>query len=270
MNLHQLLKATIEQSATELIITTGSPPQLRIGGELIPLKTDVVTPQTSKEAIYSVLTEELPELLEKNLELRMSFGVRDLSRFRMTAFNQRGALAAVIKPVPFKLPPADPGLAGVMRWATQSGGLYIISGRADSGRTTALAGLVNAVNDARHVHIMTVEYPIEYLHPHKNSLVEQLDAQVDSIDLRAALDTAAAARADVIAVDAEPLDVAELLPLVRTGATVFATLTALNANDAADRLAQVPRLKQVLTGHVHLTLPQAPKGTRRPLSAQVV
>jgi twitching motility protein PilT len=270
MNLHQLLKATTEQSATELILTVGSPPQLRIGGELIPLKTDVLDPELSRELIFVVLSEDQRSLLMKNFELRMSFGVRDFSRFRMTAFTQRGAYGAVIKPVPFKIPPVDPALAGVLDWAKRRGGLYVISGRADSGRTTALAGVVSAVNDAQHVHIVTVEYPIEYLHPHKNSLIEQIDAQDDAIDLRAALDTAAAARADLIAVDAEPLDVAELLPLVRTGATVFVTLTALDASDAGDRLSQVPGLKKALAGHVHLTLPNPPKGTPRKLSAQVV
>jgi twitching motility protein PilT len=268
-NLHQLLKATIEQSATELILTTGSPPQLRIAGELIPLKTDVVNPDTAKEMIYSVLTEEQVPFLEKNLELRASFGVRDLSRFRITIFNQRGALGAVIKPVPYKVPPMDPALAAISSWATQTGGLFVISGCADSGRTTALATLVNAVNDARHVHIITVEYPIEYLHPHKNSLVDQIDAQADAIDLRAALDTAAAARGDIIAVDAEPLDLLELLPLVRTGATVFTTLTATNANDATEQLSREPRIQRALAGHAHLTLPRAPKGTPRKLSVQV-
>jgi twitching motility protein PilT len=270
MNLHQLLKATVEQSATELIITVGSPPQLRISGELFPLKTDVVTPDTAKEAIYAVLAEDQVPFIEKNLELRMSFGVKGFSRFRMTAFTQRGALGAVIKPVPFQIPAVDPALAAVSGWATRRGGLYVISGRADSGRTTALAGVVNAVNDAQHAHVITVEYPIEYLHPHKNSLIEQIDVQLDSIDLRAALDTAAAARGDVVIVDAEPLDVAELLPLVRTGATVFVALTALDANDAADRLAQAPALKRALAGHVHLTLPTAPKGTPRKLAAQIV
>src|ERR1700752_4023577 len=175
LNLHQLLKAMIEKGASDLHITTGSAPQLRIDGRLAPLKPPPLTPQETKQICYSILTDAQKHKFEEENELYLAFGVKGLSRFRSNIFMQRGAVAGAFRTIPFKiltfqelgLPPVVSELSKKPR------GLILVTGPTGSGKSTTLASIVDKINTERHEHIMTIEDPIEYLHPHKNCLVNQ-------------------------------------------------------------------------------------------------
>jgi len=174
-NLHQLLKAIIEKGASDLHITTGSPPQLRIDGRLVPLKTPPLTPVETRQLCYSVLTDAQKHKFEEDSELDLSFGVKGLSRFRANIFMQRGAVAGAFRTIPFKiLSFSELGLPKVVaELANRPRGLVLVTGPTGSGKSTTLASIIDKVNNERHEHIITVEDPIEYLHPHKNGIVHQ-------------------------------------------------------------------------------------------------
>jgi twitching motility protein PilT len=188
-NLHQLLKAMVEKGASDLHITTGSPPQLRIDGRLVPLKTPPLTPVETKQLCYSILADAQKHKFEEENELDLSFGVKGLSRFRANLFMQRGAVAAAFRTIPFKiltfqelgLPPIISELAKKPR------GLVLVTGPTGSGKSTTLASIIDKINTERHEHIVTIEDPIEYLHPHKNCVVNQREVGADTHSFKKAL-----------------------------------------------------------------------------------
>jgi twitching motility protein PilT len=188
-NLHQLLKAMVEKGASDLHITTGSPPQLRIDGRLVPLKTPPLSPVDTKQLCYSILTDAQKHKFEEESELDLSFGVKGLSRFRANVFMQRGAVAGAFRTIPFKiltfnelgLPPIVAELAKKPR------GLVLVTGPTGSGKSTTLASIIDKINTDRHEHIITIEDPIEYLHPHKNCLVNQREVGADTDSFKKAL-----------------------------------------------------------------------------------
>ena len=188
-NLHQLLKAMIEKGSSDLHITTGSPPQLRIDGRLTPLKSPPLTAPETKQLCYSILTDSQKHRFEEQNELDLSFGVKGLSRFRANIFMQRGAVAGAFRTIPFKilsfqelgLPTIVEGLAKKPR------GLVLVTGPTGSGKSTTLAAILDKINSERHEHIVTIEDPIEYLHPHKNCLVNQREVQSDTASFKTAL-----------------------------------------------------------------------------------
>ena len=174
-NMHQLLKAMIEKGASDLHLTTGTPPQLRIDGKLHALKMPPLSPQDTKQLCYSVLTDAQKHRFEESNELDLSFSVQRLSRFRGNIFVQRGNVAGAFRAIPFKiltfeqlnLPPV------VEELSRKSRGLVLVTGPTGSGKSTTLASILNKINEERHEHIITVEDPIEYLHPHKACIVNQ-------------------------------------------------------------------------------------------------
>src|SRR5690606_17676555 len=189
MNLHQLLKAMVEKGASDLHITTGSPPQLRIDGKLVPLKTAPLTPVETKQLCYSILTDAQKHRFEEENELDLSFGVKALSRFRANVYMQRGAVAGAFRTIPFKiLTFAELGLPPVVAsFAEKPRGLVLITGPTGSGKSTTLASIIDKINSERNAHIITVEDPIEYLHPHKLSLVNQREVGADTASFKKAL-----------------------------------------------------------------------------------
>src|SRR5262249_40630215 len=162
-----------DKAASDLHVTTGSPPQLRIDGELVPLKTPPMTPVETKQLCYSILTDAQKHKFEEENELDLSFGVKDLARFRANIFMQRGAVAGAFRPIPFKIISFQGlGLPQVVSDLTKKPrGLILVTGPTGSGKSTTLASMIDKINTERHEHIMTIEDPIEYLHPHKNCLV---------------------------------------------------------------------------------------------------
>src|SRR3982074_3477684 len=165
----------VEKGASDLHITTGSPPQLRIDGELVPLKTAPMTPVETKQICYSILTDAQKHKFEEENELDLSLGVKGLSRSRSSIFMQRGAVSGAFRTIPFKiLSFQELGLPAVVSdLADKPSGLVLVTGPHGCVKSTTLAWMIDKINSERHEHILTVEDPIEYLHPHKSCIVNQ-------------------------------------------------------------------------------------------------
>ncbi len=242
-NLHQLLKAMVEKGSSDLHITTGSPPQLRIDGELVPLKTAPLTPVETKQLCYSILTDAQKHKFEEDNELDLSFGVKGLSRFRSNIFMQRGAVAGAFRTIPFKiLTFAELGLPPVVaELSKRPRGLILVTGPTGSGKSTTLASIIDKINTERHEHIMTIEDPIEYLHPHKNCLVNQREVGADTRSFKTALKYILRQDPDVVLVgemrDLETIEAA--LVIAETGHIAFATLHTNSAVQTINRILDV-------------------------------
>jgi twitching motility protein PilT len=242
-NLHQLLKAMVEKGASDLHITTNSPPQLRIDGKLVPLKTPQLTPVETKQLCYSILTDAQKHKFEEENELDLSFGVKGLSRFRANIFMQRGAVAGAFRTIPFKiLSFAELGLPPVVSdLARRPRGLVLVTGPTGSGKSTTLASIIDKINTERHEHIVTIEDPIEYLHPHKNCLVNQREVGADTQSFKKALKYILRQDPDVVLVgemrDLETIEAA--LIISETGHLAFATLHTNSCVQTINRILDV-------------------------------
>jgi twitching motility protein PilT len=243
VNLHQLLRAMIEKGASDMHITTGSPPLLRIDGAIVPLKLAQLSPIETKQLCYSVLTEEQKIQFEKNKELDLSFGVKSLSRFRANIFMQRGAVSGAFRSIPFKILSFDElGLPPVVaELASKPRGLILVTGPTGSGKSTTLASIIDKINSETRQHIMTVEDPIEYLHPHKRSIVNQREVGSDTGTFKQALKYVLRQDPDVVLVgemrDLETIEAA--LTIAETGHLVFATLHTNSAIQSINRIIDV-------------------------------
>ncbi len=230
----------IEKGASDLHVTTGSPPQLRIDGSLVPLKMDHLGPADTKRLCYSILTEEQKIRFEKENELDLSFGVKNLARFRANLFVQRGATAGAFRAIPFKilsleelgLPKAAHELAARPR------GLVCVTGPTGAGKSTSLAAIVDHINSTLRHHIITIEDPIEYLHPHKRSIVNQREIGTDTFCFKDALKYVLRQDPDVVLIgemrDRETVEAA--LTISETGHVVFTTLHTNSAIQTINRI----------------------------------
>jgi twitching motility protein PilT len=242
-NLHQLLKVMIEKGSTDLHITTGSPPQLRIDGRLVPLKSPPLTAPETKQLCYSILTDSQKHRFEENSELDLSFGVKGLSRFRANIFMQRGAVAGAFRTIPFKIMSfQELGLPAIVESLTHKPrGLVLVTGPTGSGKTTTLAAVLDRINSERHEHIVTVEDPIEYLHPHKNCIVNQREVESDTKSFKTALKYILRQDPDVVLIgemrDLETIESA--LVVSETGHLVFATLHTNSCVQTINRVIDV-------------------------------
>lgn len=242
-NLHQLLKAMVEKGASDLHITTGSPPQLRIDGKLVPLKTAPLTPVETKQLTYSILTDAQKHRFEEENELDLSFGVKGLSRFRSNIFMQRGAVSGAFRTIPFKiLSFAELGLPQIVSdLANRPRGLILVTGPTGSGKSTTLASIIDKINTERHEHILTIEDPIEYLHPHKNCVVNQREIGSDTESFKKALKYVLRQDPDVVLVgemrDLETIEAA--LTISETGHLCFATLHTNSCVQTINRIIDV-------------------------------
>ncbi len=242
-NMHQLLKAMIEKGASDLHLTTGTPPQLRIDGKLHALKMPPLSPQDTKQLCYSVLTDAQKHRFEEGNELDLSFSVQRLSRFRGNVFVQRGNVAGAFRAIPFKiltfeqlnLPPV------VEELSKRSRGLILVTGPTGSGKSTTLASILNKINEERHEHIITVEDPIEYLHPHKGCIVNQREIGSDTEGFKQALKYILRQDPDVVLIgelrDLETIEAA--LTVSETGHLCFATLHTNSAVQTINRIVDV-------------------------------
>ncbi len=243
INLHQLLRAMIEKGASDMHITTGSPPLLRIDGAIVPLKLPALSPVETKQLCYSVLTEEQKISFEKHKELDLSFGVKSLSRFRANIFVQRGAVSGAFRSIPFKILSFDElGLPAVVsELACRPRGLVLVTGPTGSGKSTTLASILDKVNGDSRQHIMTIEDPIEYLHPHKRCIVNQREVGADTFSFKDALKYVLRQDPDVVLVgemrDLETIEAA--LTIAETGHLVFATLHTNSAIQSVNRIIDV-------------------------------
>lgn len=242
-NLHQLLKAMVEKGATDLHITTSSPPQLRIDGKLVPLKTAPLNNVETKQLCYSILTDAQKHRFEEENELDLSFGVMNLSRFRANLFMQRGAVAGAFRTIPYKiLSFAELGLPPIVAELTvKPRGLVLVTGPTGSGKSTTLASIIDKINSDRHEHIMTIEDPIEYLHHHKSCVVNQREVGADTHSFKKALKYILRQDPDVVLVgemrDLETIESA--LVVSETGHMAFGTLHTNSAVQTINRILDV-------------------------------
>ncbi len=283
-NLHQLLKTMIERGASDLHITAGTPPQVRIDGVLVPLDVPVLTPPETKMLCYSVLTDAQKHRFEEENELDLSFGVKDLSRFRANVFVQRGAVAGAFRTIPFKiLSFTELGLPPVVEEISKRPrGLVLVTGPTGSGKSTTLASILDRINDTRHEHIITIEDPIEYLHPHKKALINQREVHADTDSFQTALRYILRQDPDVVLIgemrDLETVEAA--LTVAETGHLCLATLHTNSAVQTMNRIIDVfpshqqsqvrAQLSFVLEGIVsQMLLPKA-SGSGRTMCCEIL
>ncbi len=283
-NLHQLLKAMIEKGASDLHITTGSPPQLRIDGKLAPLRMPPMTPQDTKQSCYSILTDAQKHRFEAGNELDLSFGVKGLARFRANIFVQRGAVAGAFRTIPYKILSFDElGLPEVVRSVTSKPrGLVLVTGPTGSGKSTTLASMIDMINQSRNEHIITIEDPIEYLHHHKGCVVNQREIGADTENFPTALRYILRQDPDVVLIgemrDLETIEAA--LKVSETGHLCFATLHTNSAVQTINRIIDVfpshqqsqvrTQLSFVLEGVLCQTLLPRANGPGRALALEVM
>jgi twitching motility protein PilT len=283
-NLHQLLKAMIEKGGTDLHITTSSPPQLRIDGKLHPLKMPPLSPPETKQLCYSILTDAQKHRFEEDSELDLSFGVRGLSRFRANVFNQRGAVAGAFRAIPYKIKSFEelglPRIVGEL--SKKPRGLILVTGPTGSGKSTTLASMIDRINSERNEHIVTVEDPIEYLHPHKGCLVNQREVGADTVSFGAALKYILRQDPDVVLIgemrDLETIEAA--LTVAETGHLAFATLHTNSCVQTINRIVDVfppyqqaqvrAQLSFVLEGVLCQTLIPRSNGPGRALALEIM
>jgi twitching motility protein PilT len=283
-NLHQLLKAMIEKGASDLHITTGSAPQLRIDGRLVPLRMPPLTPQDTKQSCYSILTDAQKHKFEEQNELDLSFGVKGLARFRANIFVQRGAVAGAFRTIPYKILSFEElGLPEVVKTiANKPRGLVLVTGPTGSGKSTTLASMIDMINQTKNLHIVTVEDPIEYLHGHKGCVVNQREVGADTHSFSAALRYILRQDPDVVLIgemrDLETIEAA--LKVSETGHLCFATLHTNSAVQTINRIIDVfpahsqaqvrTQLSFVLEGVVCQSLLPRANGPGRVLAAEVM
>jgi len=238
-----LLRQLFEKNASDLHITTGAPPALRIDGDVHQLEMERLSTQMAQRLVYSLLTDEQKERFERDHELDLSFGVEGLGRVRMNVFMQRGTVATVLRNIPTEiqtfedllLPPVVKELIKIPK------GLVLVTGVTGSGKSTTLATMIDFINTTRKAHILTVEDPIEFLHRHKESVVDQREVGMDTKTFGKALRSALRQRADVVLVgEMRDLEtIAATLTLAETGHFVFATLHTPDAAQSINRIIDV-------------------------------
>jgi twitching motility protein PilT len=241
--LNQLLKSMVEQGGSDLHITTNTPPQVRVDGQLKPLNLPPLTPTETKQLAYSILTDNQKHRLEESLEIDLSFGIKGLARFRANIFHQRGAIAGAFRQIPYEIRGfRELGLPPVIeRLCEKPRGLILVTGPTGSGKSTTLAAMLDKVNRERSEHIVTIEDPVEYLHSHKRCIVNQREIHADTHGFTAALKSVLRQDPDVVLVgemrDLETMEAA--LRIAETGHLTFATLHTNSAAQTINRIIDV-------------------------------
>jgi twitching motility protein PilT len=240
----ELLEAVLERGASDLHVTSGTPPTIRVHGSLLRLdQYPNLTPEELQRMIYSILSQKQRERLEQELELDVSYSLPGKARFRVNVYFQRDAMGAAFRLIPFEIKSIeDLGLPmQIEDFARLPRGLVLVTGPTGSGKSTTLASLVDVINEERDVHIMTVEDPIEFLHRHKRALVNQREVGHDTTSFAQALKHVLRQDPDVILVgemrDLETISTA--LTAAETGHLVFATLHTQDAPQTIDRIIDV-------------------------------
>jgi twitching motility protein PilT len=243
MQMHELFEQMSQQGASDLHITAGAPPTIRVDGDVTPLPFEELSPNTTKQLCYSVLTEQQKKKFEEESELDFSFGVEGLSRFRGNLFVQRGAVGGVFRAIPHTAPPMSKlGLPPIVENLIKlPRGLVLVTGPTGSGKSTTMAAMIDQINESRAEHIITIEDPIEFLHTHKKCIVNQREVFADTHSFGAALKHILRQDPDVVLVgelrDLETIEAA--LTIAETGHLVFATLHTNSAVQTINRVIDV-------------------------------
>ena len=283
--MHDLLTIMIERGASDLHITTGTPPQIRLHGKLTPLtQFERLTPQDTQRLAYSVLNEGQKQKFEEDNELDLSFGIQGLARFRCNVYRQRGAVASAIRVIPIKIRTFDelnlPPI--VEQLADRPKGLILVTGPTGSGKSTTLAAMVDKINNERTEHIMTIEDPIEFVHHHKKCLVNQREVFSDTQSFKNALKYILRQDPDVVLVgemrDLETISAA--LTIAETGHLTLGTLHTNSCAQTINRIIDVfptnqqsqvrAQLSLVLEGVLSQQLIPTPDGRGRVMSLEIM
>jgi twitching motility protein PilT len=273
-----------EKGASDLHITTGAPPLLRIDGNVVPLKLPPLGAVESKALCYSILSEEQKITFEKTSELDLAFGVKGLSRFRANIYVQRGAVAGAFRTIPFKILTFEEiGLPQILADLTKKpSGLILVTGPTGSGKTTTLAAIIDKINNEQRCHILTIEDPIEFVHPNKLSVVNQREIGSDTENFHNALRAVLRQDPDVVLVgemrDLETIEAA--LTISETGHLVFGTLHTNTAVSTINRIVDVfpphqqdqirAKLSFVLQGIVAQQLLPKASGSGRAMALEIL
>ena len=243
-NLRQLLEEMIERDASDLHITAGERPKLRVDGDITNARLDrTLTPKETLTLAYSVLTENQKKRFENEDELDFSFGIQNLARFRGNCFKQRGCVSMVIRQIPFSVKTFEElGLPPIIqKLAERPRGLVLVTGPTGSGKSTTLAAMVDKINKERRGHIITIEDPIEFIHRHQGCIVNQREVGTDTHSFANALKYALRQDPDVVLIgemrDLETIQSA--LTIAETGHLAFATLHTNSAAETINRIIDV-------------------------------
>lgn len=243
VHIDEILRMAYERKASDIHLTAGLPPMVRLDGELTPLPYQLVTPEDSQRLIYEILTDDQISKFENTHELDCSYTVKGLCRLRLNAYMQRNALAAALRVIPNRIPSFEELRLPVMirELAKRSSGLILVTGPTGSGKSTTIASMLDDINETRTSHILTIEDPIEYLHKHKRCMVNQREMHADTYSFHGALRAVLREDPDIILVgelrDLETIEAA--LTLAETGHLVFGTLHTRNAPSTIDRIIDV-------------------------------
>jgi len=280
-----LLDEMIERDASDLHITAGDRPKLRVDGDIINSSVEhVLQPRDTLQLAYSVLTENQKKRFEMEDELDFSFGIQNLSRFRGNVFRQRGCVSMVIRQIPFQIKTFDELQlpAVIAQMAERPRGMVLVTGPTGSGKSTTLAAMIDKINSERRGHIITVEDPIEFIHRHRTCIINQREVGADTKSFATALKYALREDPDVILIgemrDLETIQAA--LTIAETGHLVFATLHTNSAAEAINRIIDVfpshqqsqvrAQLAFVLEGIVTQTLLPKLSGRGRSMAAEIL
>jgi twitching motility protein PilT len=240
----QILLEVVERKASDLHLTAGAPPMLRQRGRLVALDSyPKLTPDETREFIYSIITTEQRKRLENDLQLDFAYVVPGRARFRVNAYFQRSAVAAAFRLIPSQIVPIDAlGLPPIVHeLARRPRGLVLVTGPTGSGKSTTLAAMIDEINQSREEHIVTIEDPIEFVHAHRGCIINQRELGSDATSFAAALKAALRQDPDVILVgEMRDLDtISTALTAAETGHLVFATLHTQDAPQTIDRVIDV-------------------------------
>ncbi|MFA6321022.1 MAG: type IV pilus twitching motility protein PilT [Candidatus Omnitrophota bacterium] len=284
-DIDKYIKIMVAKEASDLHISAGSPVHMRIDEILMPVDDDVLTSDSAKELIYSILNNEQKERFERELELDMSFGVKGLGRFRVNVFKQRGTIASSIRLIPHDVWSFEQcGLpeATVLDFCKRPKGLVLVTGATGSGKSTSLASMIDWINNDRACHIVTIEDPIEFIYKNKKSAIDQREVNADTHSFPAALKHVLRQDPDVILIgemrDLETIESA--LIVAETGHLVFATLHTSDCVQTINRIIDVfpahqqqqirTQLSFVLLGVLSQQLIPKADGKGRALAAEVL
>jgi twitching motility protein PilT len=273
-----------QRNASDLHLTVGIPPAYRVDGLIIPSDYEVLTPETTTQLAYSVLSDDQRKRFETTKELDFSFGIKGLARFRANCYLQRGVVSMAIRQIPYQILPFEElQLPHVVRdFTARIKGLVLVTGPTGSGKSTTLASLIDRINMSRACHIMTIEDPIEYVHQHKKAIVNQREVRSDTESFPDALKYVLRQDPDVILIgemrDRETFEAA--LTIAETGHLVFATLHTNSTMETVNRIVDVfpsdqhkqiyTQLGFVLEGVVSQQLIPRSRGGGRVMAAEVM
>jgi twitching motility protein PilT len=285
LHVNQMLIRVVEERGSDLHLTAGLPPMMRVDGALRPIEGfEVMRPSATRDLIYEILSQRLRERFERDLELDTSHVVPGVGRFRLNVFQQRDAVGAVFRVIPFELKTLEElGIpSSVRQFAELPRGLVLVTGPTGSGKSTTLAALIDIINQTKCLHIMSVEDPIEYLHTHKRCVVNQREVGEDTKGFAEALKHVLRQDPDVILIgemrDLETISTA--LTAAETGHLVFATLHTQDAPQSIDRIIDVfpahqqqqirTQLATTIQGIMTQTLLPKANGTGRTVACEIL